>query len=54
MNEFLPKVIKKRDGKVAPFNIERIKTAIFKAARWAAATRKKRWKWPTKWPAGSI
>ena len=32
MNEFFPKVIKKRDGKVAPFNIERIKTAIFKAA----------------------
>jgi len=32
MNELFPKVIKKRDGKVAPFNIERIKTAIFKAA----------------------
>jgi len=32
MNEFFPKVIKKRDGKVAPFNIERIKTAIYKAA----------------------
>ncbi|HNW43043.1 MAG TPA: anaerobic ribonucleoside-triphosphate reductase [Elusimicrobiales bacterium] len=32
MNEFFPKVIKKRDGKVAPFNIERIKAAIYKAA----------------------
>jgi ribonucleoside-triphosphate reductase len=32
MNEFFPKVIKKRDGKVAPFNIEKIKTAIYKAA----------------------
>ncbi len=32
MNEFLPKVIKKRDGKVAPFNIEKIKSAIYKAA----------------------
>ena len=32
MNEFFPKVIKKRDGKVAPFNIERIKNAIYKAA----------------------
>ena len=32
MNEFFPKVIKKRDGKVAPFNIEKIKHAIFRAA----------------------
>jgi ribonucleoside-triphosphate reductase len=32
MNEFFPKVIKKRDGKVAPFNIEKIKAAIYKAA----------------------
>jgi len=32
MNEFFPKVIKKRDGKVAPFNVEKIKTAIYKAA----------------------
>ncbi len=32
MNEFFPKVIKKRDGKVAPFNIEKIKSAIYKAA----------------------
>lgn len=32
MNEFFPKVIKKRDGKVTPFNLERIKTAIYKAA----------------------
>ncbi|MEI7481800.1 MAG: ATP cone domain-containing protein, partial [Elusimicrobiota bacterium] len=32
MNEIFPKVIKKRDGKVAPFNIEKIKTAIYKAA----------------------
>ncbi|HAT72553.1 MAG TPA: hypothetical protein DCS63_07035 [Elusimicrobia bacterium] len=31
MNEF-PKVIKKRDGKVAPFSLEKIKTAIYKAA----------------------
>ncbi|MDQ7772645.1 MAG: anaerobic ribonucleoside-triphosphate reductase [Elusimicrobiales bacterium] len=32
MNEFFPKVIKKRDGKVAPFNLEKIKAAIYKAA----------------------
>ncbi len=32
MNEFFPKVIRKRDGKVTPFNIERIKNAIYKAA----------------------
>ncbi|MDP2865986.1 MAG: ATP cone domain-containing protein [Elusimicrobiota bacterium] len=32
MNEFFPKVIKKRDGKVTPFNLEKIKTAIYKAA----------------------
>ena len=32
MNEFFPKVIKKRDGKVAPFNLDKIKTAISKAA----------------------
>jgi hypothetical protein len=32
MNEFFPKVIKKRNGKVAPFNIEKIKAAIYKAA----------------------
>jgi ribonucleoside-triphosphate reductase len=32
MNEFFPKVMKKRDGKVAPFNLDRIKAAISKAA----------------------
>ncbi|OGR67824.1 MAG: hypothetical protein A2081_04240 [Elusimicrobia bacterium GWC2_61_19] len=32
MNEFFPKVIKKRDGKVAPFNLDKIKAAIYKAA----------------------
>ena len=32
MNEFFPKVIKKRDGKVAPFSLERVKAAIYKAA----------------------
>ncbi|PIU19697.1 MAG: hypothetical protein COT18_06080 [Elusimicrobia bacterium CG08_land_8_20_14_0_20_59_10] len=32
MNEFFPKVIKKRDGKVAQFDLERTKAAIFKAA----------------------
>ncbi|OGR62257.1 MAG: hypothetical protein A2X31_11915 [Elusimicrobia bacterium GWB2_63_22] len=32
MNEFFPKVIKKRDGKVAPFNLEKVKAAISKAA----------------------
>ncbi|MHB0996460.1 MAG: anaerobic ribonucleoside-triphosphate reductase [Elusimicrobiales bacterium] len=32
MNEFFPKVIKKRDGKVAPFNLDKIKDAISKAA----------------------
>jgi ribonucleoside-triphosphate reductase len=32
MTEFFPKTIKKRDGKVAIFNIEKIKEAIYKAA----------------------
>jgi ribonucleoside-triphosphate reductase (formate) len=32
MNEFFPKVIKKRDGKVAPFSLDRVKNAIYKAA----------------------
>ncbi|MDD2806530.1 MAG: anaerobic ribonucleoside-triphosphate reductase [Elusimicrobiales bacterium] len=32
MNEFFPKVIKKRDGKKALFDIQKIKTAISKAA----------------------
>lgn len=32
MNEFFPKIIKKRNGRLTAFNIEKIKEAIFKAA----------------------
>ncbi|OGS07760.1 MAG: hypothetical protein A2270_04985 [Elusimicrobia bacterium RIFOXYA12_FULL_51_18] len=32
MNEFFPKVIKKRNGKVTAFDVEKIKNAVYKAA----------------------